>query len=122
MTMSSGRYSDSAIGLNGRPRSRLPGLEDDVDVVGELEEELDTVCAVQIERQGSLASGVVPPVEAAFGAGLVVEERSVAAADIAAGRLNLDHVCAESGQEFAGEVTSGVGTIEYSDAVERSHG
>ena len=75
-------------GIKWAVAAGLPGLEDDIGVGGELEEELDTVCAVQIERQGSLAGCVVPPVEAAFGAGLVVEERSVAAADIAAGRLN----------------------------------
>ena len=82
--------------IEGAIAAGLAGFEHDVRVGGELEEEFEAVGAVQVERERALAGGVVPPVEAALGAGLVVEERAVAAADVAVGRLDLDHVGAES--------------------------
>ena len=108
--------------IEGAVAAGLAGLQHYVGGLGQFEKQLEAVGAVQVERQGSFAGAVVPPVEAAIGPGLVVEEWSVAAAEIAVWGLDLDHVGAEAGEQFAGEVALRIGAVEDANAVERSHG
>ena len=108
--------------IEGAVAAGLAGLEHYVGGLGQFEKQLETVSAVQVKRQRSLARGIVPPVEAAIRTGLVVEKGSVAAAEIAVRGFDLDHVGAEAGEQFAGEVALRIGAVEDADVVERSHG
>ncbi len=67
----------------------------------------------RIEGDAALAGGVRPPVETAFGIGIVAVERPEAARGIARRRLDLQHVRAQVGQDAPAQKPALVGEIEH---------
>ena len=75
---------------------------------------------LDVECGALLVRGVELPEEAVLDAGLVAVEGADAAGWVAGGRLDLDHLCAEVGEDASAEDAPVVG--EVYDAVRGEHG
>src|SRR5438270_511876 len=95
------------------------GFEEDVGGGDELAGEVQAIGGGEVEGDAALPLVVVPEVERALRAGLVLIERPDPPRRAAARRLDLDHFGAEPGEELAGELAALVGDLEDADAAQR---
>ena len=106
-------------GIEEALRRGLRGLQHDVGLRGEAEEEVESVVVGEVERERALVGVVVPPEEGALRPGQVVEEGADSARRVARGRLDFDHIRAQIGQQLAGVLAEGVAQVEHPRAVQR---
>ena len=98
---------------------RRGGLQDDV---GRRREALEAGAAgrgLQIKNDAALIGVVGEPVQPLLGVGVVVDEGRPAAGRVAAGRLDLDHIRAEVGEELAAGLSRLARQVQH--AVRREH-
>ena len=75
-------------------------------------QQLPSVRSVEIQRHAAFIIGVSPPKEAFFGMRLALVEGADMPRRAAAGRLDLDDVGAEIGEDFAAQQASLIGEVE----------
>jgi hypothetical protein len=76
---------------------------------------------LDIGHDAALRRVVVPPPEASFGAGRIVDERRESALGRTTRRLDHDHVGTEVGEELARPRDVMMGELDHPHAVERAH-
>src|SRR5262249_54836904 len=94
-------------------------LDQDIRLVAQREKAMPALGIVEVDRGATLVGVAEEKGQGAIGSGPVVHEGRTEAARFAAGRLDLDHVGAEIGEEAARKRTAQIGELDHANVGER---
>ncbi len=104
----------------GIPVGQRGAVEQDVRLGEQVAELGGGVRGVPVEGDGALAAVVIPEVQRGVRVGLIAEEGAQAAGGAALGRLDLDHLGTQAGEDQAAVVDGLVTHLEYPDPGQRA--